>query len=455
MKSPANEYLEFCKASNKPCPRFMKMKLAEQRLKLVVDNMSTACVFITKGSTRLEFNQAGVSLFGLSGSIVDKEKWFAEFSPKFQPDGCLSAERMSEITKQAYKEGNIHFEWAHKNVAGEVFPAEITLVSVEWHDSPSLVVFIKDKREFYKAQEAERMVRQRLKAMLDSSPLACTVVDENFKVLEVNQEITNLLGIPDKQVYLDRPMDLSPKLQPDGQPSHEKMIEKLKYAFEVGRDHFEWMHNTLDGTLVPTEVTLVRVQLEGQNLVLVYKRDLRELKNAIFLKEKLEKLAFFDALTGARSRHYFFTQAEEEMKNNLKESFHIIMVDVDLFKHVNDEHGHVVGDEVLKILVARMYKATRQNTLIARYGGEEFIIMLLRINNKNAEKVARRIKYQVESEKFQVGHLKISITVSVGLAARESQEESLSDLIINADKALYAAKRIGRNSVMIYSDVKN
>ncbi|MCL2565482.1 MAG: diguanylate cyclase [Defluviitaleaceae bacterium] len=429
--------------------------LTGRTLKFVVDNMSLAYVFLDNDVRLLKCNQATIDLFGIDKDKLDKTQLFLDFSPEYQPDGGLSREKANKLIAQVHNEGKITFEWIHINVSGEEIPTETVLTRVKWQDGFGLVAFIRDMREINKIQETERSTIQRLMArlmaMLDSSPLACTIVDENLNVLDVTQEMANLLGLPDKKVYLERQMELSPQYQPDGKLSYDKMIEKLKSAFITGKEHFEWMYNTLDGTMVPCEVFLTRVELDGHNFITVYRRDLRELKSTMDLMEKLEELAFSDALTKLSTRHYFLDAAEQELRKCIDEgqSFHLLMIDIDFFKRINDTYGHPVGDEVLKILSARMRRATKRNTLIARYGGEEFIVMLSRMDINIAEKIAWRIQQSAEVYKFGTEVHKIPVTVSIGLASCKGQGDTLADIIKRADYAMYEAKASGRNTVKL------
>ena len=125
-------------------------------------------------------------------------------------------------------------------------------------------------------QEHNQMMEQRLKAMLDASPILCAIYNEEYKVIEANRAAAALFGLSDKQVYIDRIYDLCPEYQPDGIPTKEKIPMLLKRAFETGRSTFDFMHQTLDGEPLPCEVHLERVNLGDRNVIITYARDLRE-----------------------------------------------------------------------------------------------------------------------------------------------------------------------------------
>ena len=121
------------------------------------------------------------------------------------------------------------------------------------------------------------------------------------------------------------------------------------------------------------------------------------------------------------------------------------MLDFDEFKQINDTHGHMIGDEVMKAIADRCVRLVRNIDLVGRFGGDEFIILLVETTAKDASRVAARICSSVAamSIETEVGSLKM--TVSIGVAPLYDGCPSLIDLINRADKALYAAKKAGKN----------
>lgn len=138
----------------------------------------------------------------------------------------------------------------------------------------------------YSAMENASMMEQRLKAMLDASPMLCAIYDENYKVIEANQAAATLFGLSDKQYYIDRFYDLCPEYQPDGVPTRDKLLQVLGMAFKEGRMNFEWMHCTLDGKPIPCKVYLERIDLGGKSVVMAYAWDLSEQKDMLAQLEK-------------------------------------------------------------------------------------------------------------------------------------------------------------------------
>jgi len=428
------------------------VRMIGQRLNAILDSSPLACCITDDDYNVLDCNVAAVELFGLK----DKQEFCGNFfalSPRYQPDGTLSQTKLSQLVKQTFEVKRVQFEWMHQTLDGRPIPCDVTIERINFGNKSVKVGYLRDLRDFHRYQKTERVAQQRLQAMLDSSPLACYIFDENFEVLEVNQEMIKVFELIDREEYIGRFFDFSPKYQPDGRLSMEKMVEKTRLAIKNGKSHFEWMYQTLEGESIPSEMTIVRVTLEGKSLFIGYVRDLREINAAVAMVKQLEKLAFTDTLTGARNRRYFMETAERELHSCIDagQDFAIILFDIDHFKRVNDTHGHDIGDEVLKIVVARTRHTLKQDTLVARYGGEEFVVMLQGVNHENAMKAATQILEKIEATPFLTEGLEIRVTVSLGVASKTVECTMLPDIIKNADKALYYAKETGRNRAVSFN----
>ena len=145
-----------------------------------------------------------------------------------------------------------------------------------------------------RSMEENRVIKERMQAILDSSPLMCCIFDENFNVLEANQEAERLFKIPDKQIFIDRYFDFFPECQPDGEPSREKAIAEVRKTLETGSTRYEWMYRLQDGTPIPTEEILQRVRIGERDFVIAYTRDLRDFHK--FLETTKQMQFLFDAV---------------------------------------------------------------------------------------------------------------------------------------------------------------
>jgi diguanylate cyclase (GGDEF)-like protein/PAS domain S-box-containing protein len=172
----------------------------------------------------------------------------------------------------------------------------------------------------------------------------------------------------------------------------------------------------------------------------------RELEEA---NDQLRKLAVTDELTGLRNRRSFEERLvmEFSMARRRKRELSVLLIDVDNFKTINDRWGHAAGDEVLRRLGTILRTTVRLPDLPARYGGEEFVVLLPESGEESAMGLARRVMQRVAAEDWENEPL----TISVGMAAMNESLESGFQLVELADEALYAAKRAGKNRVMVHS----
>lgn len=173
------------------------------------------------------------------------------------------------------------------------------------------------------------------------------------------------------------------------------------------------------------------------------------------INQQLQQISFFDGLTGiANRRHFDEFLLKEWSRASRDQTFLVIMVlDIDFFKGYNDIYGHLEGDICLKLIATILESAVKRPTdLAARYGGEEFVMVLPSTDLIGGKKVAERIRKGVDRLRVPHSGSLISkfVTVSIGLSAMVPSGDNPDILLSEADQALYAAKRAGRNKVMCY-----
>ena len=164
------------------------------------------------------------------------------------------------------------------------------------------------------------------------------------------------------------------------------------------------------------------------------------------LHQQMSLMAYTDPLTNIYNRLHFghFLDAEIDRVKRYGGTFSIIFFDLDRFKEVNDEYGHLVGDEVLKRVAEIVEKANRNADIFARYGGEEFIILAPATDIAGARAHAERLRNDIEHSRFsEISHL----TCSFGVAEYKPDADDVMSLFKRADTALYNAKKLGRNRV--------
>ncbi len=151
-----------------------------------------------------------------------------------------------------------------------------------------------------------------------------------------------------------------------------------------------------------------------------------------------------DLATGLYTHTEFYSVLEKLIKSKEKR-FSIIMIDLDNFKEINDTYGHVVGDQVIEKIARVIRKNLRKKDIGARYGGDEFAVIAMDASKADAMNIAKRISKEIRE--ISVGKIKMRVTCSMGIASYPFDGESASDLVEKADRALYAAKKAGKNKI--------
>ncbi|HEV2949430.1 MAG TPA: GGDEF domain-containing protein [Gemmataceae bacterium] len=167
--------------------------------------------------------------------------------------------------------------------------------------------------------------------------------------------------------------------------------------------------------------------------------------------EELYRLAIIDALTGVHNKRYFleFLGRELGYATRYRRSLSLAMIDLDRFKAVNDQMGHLAGDIALRDLATNIKHTIRKGDLIARYGGEEFAVVMPETPLEGGLKFAERLRHLVEDQPFRYEDKTFHLTVSVGVACSNGENWTTShELIRKADEKLYQAKQEGRNRVI-------
>jgi len=174
-----------------------------------------------------------------------------------------------------------------------------------------------------------------------------------------------------------------------------------------------------------------------------------------FARSIADQQAETDPLTGL-SNMRAFNQAiarQEGLSRRTASPFSVLMIDIDNLKVINDQHGHDIGNKAIRVVAEAISNSVRATDIVARYGGDEFIVMLPKASESAARAAGERIMRQVTNAVIDTHGQPVAISVSMGLATYPVMADEAESLLRNADKALYASKRAGRNRLSIYSEV--
>ena len=209
-------------------------------------------------------------------------------------------------------------------------------------------------------------------------------------------------------------------------------------------------------TAVPVKLDNRRVVIElltnTKNSILYSEKGLDNSSEVYALIDNTNQMALHDPLTGIFNRRYINEKLPVEIFNSKLGGIPIsvIMTDIDHFKKINDTYGHLTGDEVLRNVTTLLEKnISAASGWLARFGGEEFLICLPGIDKKKAAILAEQMRKSIEESEIVYNTVKIKITASFGIfTANPESDYSMNEMIDNADKKLYEAKRTGRNMVV-------
>lgn len=258
--------------------------------------------------------------------------------------------------------------------------------------------------------------------------------------------------------------------QKQGLDIMQELVEMINKLDQVTGNHSESLDNhllKLKETEEIDDLNELKNEITGELSLVIANNN--EIHNNIVdaqetvkrLQSKMEEvadMATIDALTGLYNRRALFSRLTEEYSRARRygQSFSILLIDIDDFKKVNDEHGHQVGDGILRGLGAFLRQNLRDSDFPSRYGGEEFICLLPSTDLTQASQAGEKIRQQLASSKLSSKKTGVSlqITVSIGAAAlNASEDEDIDTLIKRADDALYQAKRSGKNQLVNESEL--
>jgi diguanylate cyclase (GGDEF)-like protein/PAS domain S-box-containing protein len=248
-----------------------------------------------------------------------------------------------------------------------------------------------------------------------------------------------------------------------GEDDKKHHNDYLRHYLESGEAHIlgvgrEAVGRRKDGTAFPIDLSVSEAKVdEGQFFVGVI-RDITERKaveaELQAAKATAEEAATHDPLTGLWNHNRILEILMEEMARSDRQgsTVSLIMVDLDHFKMVNDGHGHVVGDEVLREIAERLERAVRSYDSVGRFGGEEFMVVLPGTIPADAEHAAERIRQEIGKTPIYTSAGSLEVTASLGVVTRHGElVNDATALLVAADTALYESKESGRNRVTIAS----
>jgi len=284
---------------------------------------------------------------------------------------------------------------------------------------------------------------QKYRAIIETSSEGFWMTDKYGNILEVNDAYANLSGYSQDELMKMRITDL------ESHENQEDTADHIQKIIATGHDKFETVHRRKDGSTWPVEININFWQELG-GVLFVFCSDITAKKHS---EEVIWQQANFDHLTQLPNRCMMQDYLDRELKNanRLKKAIAILLIDLDHFKEVNDSLGHHQGDTLLLDAANRIQSCVRESNMVARLGGDEFVVILNNLPlNGQIERVTNEIITQL-SKPFTLDKDNVFISASIGITYYPNDAKSASDLLKNADQAMYVAKKEGRNCFSYYT----
>ena len=424
--------------------RKLEADILIQQFSSALDHIS-AYIYIKDRQHRYVYaNRHTLELFGRTKTTIRGAE-DAEFFPP------ATVQRLCEVDTRV-------MERAEHTAEEIVVPMEDGESRIYWEVKSPIYDDVKDGRIIglcgistditqQKQKEAELQESvERFRAIFDAAAIGMALVGLDGRFMQVNDALCDIVGYDSDALKRLTYQDIT---HPDDLKADQMLVQEL---IDGKREHYHlekrYIHR--DGRSIWILLSGAKVT-DASGRLLYFIAQIQDISRQKALIEALEIQARHDSLTGLNNRRHFIALCEAELfrAKRYRVALSMLMLDIDHFKQVNDEHGHKAGDLVLVQLGSIMRMTLRNVDVIGRYGGEEFAIMLPETDRDMALDVAERLRQEIAEADFvlEAGET-IKVTVSIGVSSSGDAETNIDRLISAADQALYRAKNSGRNRVV-------
>ncbi|MGE4291110.1 MAG: diguanylate cyclase [Desulfovibrio sp.] len=415
-----------------------RLKRDNARLAALADAPREAIGFFDESLRCVAANPTAARLFGYRDETDLLGRHYLEFiAPRSRP----------EVTRRYRNEATTPYELLALRKDGSTFPAEAHGKFSTYEGRPVRVSCLRDITRRKEIEQELQNTASELEIIFACSKVGLMLLRGGRYLAKANQTLADILGYDSPEKMTGRSMRELHLSEENFLSFGEKYYTALAHQ---AQQHIEYRLRRKDGSPV-------WCMLSGQAVdratpadldkgVLWVVDDITRIKTQ---EQELRILACTDYLTGLHNRRHFLELAERELKRRKRLGGHcaLLLIDLDHFKDVNDQLGHSAGDSVLKTFARRCCGVLREVDIFGRLGGEEFAVLLPGTDREGARVVANRIREHMGGSETRTTEGNITVTVSIGVVSTEQPVADVEDLIARADKALYRAKRQGRDRV--------
>jgi diguanylate cyclase (GGDEF)-like protein len=261
-------------------------------------------------------------------------------------------------------------------------------------------------------------------------------IEEQIKIFYENLVNRELEGLYNVRVIL---------------PAAKKEIEEIDQMDIISYFVPLLVDNSIKG-VIGISIENTPIPDDSKDILQMISARINQILSNATLHRDTKMLALTDGLTGLLNHRAFYERLKQEFERFRRYGsfLSLLVADFDDLKTYNDSYGHPVGDEMLRRIGDILRETSRESDVLARYGGDEFVILLPQTNNRNASNMAERIKQKVQDNIFSIHSLKLKGTISMGVATVPDETiQSPQDFLESADRALYEAKRSGKNRICL------
>ena len=254
---------------------------------MIFNTNPLASMIINRDYKVIDCNDTAVSVIG----ATDKEDFINNiflYNAPIQANGMFAGEYARELVGKTFESGEANAGWIFRAKDGTHIPSEVLIRRIDVEEEVTVIIYIRDLREELEAQAEIKEITDRNEIMINMTPIGFVYFDDEFNIVNCNPATLSLFAVSSQEEFAGKFSSLCPEYQKDGCLSTEGFKEKMQYAFSYGQNSFEWEHQTANGSYLPVEVTLVRVEYKGSYRLVGYFRDLREQKAIIAEMELAE-----------------------------------------------------------------------------------------------------------------------------------------------------------------------